>query len=86
MSPHLPSEAQARRLAALFAHDAEVRVSDGYTAPTDRVLVKRAWVSDSGQSGIYPNGHRYSIWKITACGLAALESYLRRRRQASSAR
>lgn len=86
MCAHLPSKAQARRLAGLFAHDAEVRVSDGYTAPTDRVLVKFAWVSDSEQSGNYPNGHRYSIWKINAGGLNALESYLRHCRRASPVR
>jgi hypothetical protein len=80
MCSHVPSAAQARRLAALFALEGEIRVSTGHTTSTDMACVKRAWVSDTGQVGTYPNGSQYSIWKINAAGLAALEDYLRERR------
>jgi hypothetical protein len=74
---NIPSKAQARCLAHLFAGDSGVHVSENYVDASIRVLVNRAWVSETGDGGIYPNGTTYKIWKISESGLAALEDYLR---------
>jgi hypothetical protein len=76
----IPSRAQARRLAHLFAGDGGVHVSEGYTDASVSVLVNRAWVSETEDGGVYPSGRAYKIWKINAAGLIALENFLREHR------
>jgi len=77
---NVPSETQARRLAGLFADGARYISVSEHMPPTDRVLLKHDWIAATGETGTYPSGGEYSIYKISDVGLRALEQYLFERR------
>lgn len=77
----MPSKVQAQRLARLLLDDRQyLPVTDGFMPATDRAIVKRAWVSDSGEDYTYPSGLTARKYKINCDGLWALERYIREMR------
>lgn len=72
----LPSKAQARNLARIFADGRPVPLADdGYVPPTISALAKRKWIVSTDLTGTYPNGSTYHFYELSEEGISALSRY-----------
>lgn len=75
-----PSEAQAKRLASLWADGRQAQVGLGktYTDPTTLACVKYGWLVPTEEIGTYPSGAEYRVYKLAdPAALEAIETYVR---------
>lgn len=81
----LPSLAQARRLADLWASkDQQLSVMtkgpqhspEPYNDPTTLALVKYGWFAPTSEKKSYTNGTEWDIYRMTDAGIDALENFL----------
>jgi hypothetical protein len=70
----IPTDAQARRLAALFAEVHTMTVGE-YSTTTDAAILKRAWVSNSGETRRTASGDELPVYRLNEDGVEALERY-----------
>ena len=71
----VPSEAQAKRIAHLWASGKGVQIAKEYTEATSAVLLREGWIEPTGERGKYPIGWEYEVHKLSAKGLRALHTY-----------
>lgn len=85
----LPSAAQARRLADLWAtKEQQLSVMtrgpqfnpEPYNDPTTVALVKYGWFARTGETKSFTNGTEWDIYRLTDAGTDALESFFRHAR------
>ena len=73
-------DAQAMRIAGLFADPSKYIHKCSYMTPTDRSILRHELAQPTGATGLSPNGISYEVCKITDAGLFALEMFLANRR------
>jgi hypothetical protein len=79
-SDSLPSLAQAKFLASLFAdmhvNGIAIPKDQRRISPTASACLKRHWISGRGLGGKFMDGTEYEYHSINECGLLALERFL----------
>ena len=76
--PKLPSTAQAKLLAKVWAGTAVPTHADDLTEPTTMACYSRGWLAETGEIGTYPNGRAYSELGLTDAGMLALAQFFNR--------
>jgi len=81
MSRKIPSQPQAKLLAALFSSRIEtINIGSSYINSTGRALLSQGWIEATGEGGVFPNGQPYLSHRLSTRGVDALEDYLRQSR------
>jgi hypothetical protein len=69
-----PTDAQAKRLASMWGDNRTANIGK-WVDPTDRVLLRRGWLTPTGMTGIFPNGDEFFVYRVAHEGLRALATY-----------
>lgn len=71
------SEAQAKRVATIWADDKKIlHAPDGFQEPTTVALIKRGVLARNGEKGRYPNGMEFDVYVLAPDATDHLAGYL----------